>query len=83
MPNGAVAPKALAERTGWQNRTSGAEEEFPMQLCRSFIDDGSGATAIEYGLIAGFLSIVIVVGVTIIGTSLESTFASVASALTP
>jgi pilus assembly protein Flp/PilA len=54
-----------------------------MQLCRSFIDDGSGATAIEYGLIAGFLSIVIVVGVTIIGTSLESTFASVASALTP
>ena len=54
-----------------------------MQHCRNFIDNSSGATAIEYGLIAGFLSIVIVVGVTLIGTSLESTFVSVASAFTP
>jgi pilus assembly protein Flp/PilA len=66
-----------------QRRSSGAKAGFQMQHCRNFIDNASGATAIEYGLIAGFLSIVIVVGVTIIGTSLESTFVSVASAFTP
>jgi pilus assembly protein Flp/PilA len=66
-----------------QHRLSGVKEDFQMQHCRNFIDDASGATAIEYGLIAGFLSIVIVVGVSIIGTSLESTFVSVASAFTP
>jgi len=42
-----------------------------------FLNDESGATAIEYCLIAAGLSIVIVVAVNGIGSSLNSTFASV------
>jgi pilus assembly protein Flp/PilA len=46
-----------------------------------FRKDESGATAIEYALIAGFVSIVIVAAVQAIGTSLNVTFLSVAGAI--
>ncbi len=46
-------------------------------LLRKFQDDISGATAIEYALIAGLLSIVIVASVTSIGTALQTIFTSV------
>jgi len=41
--------------------------------------DKSGATAIEYALIAGLVSIVIVLGATAIGTKLSAIFVQVAS----
>lgn len=44
---------------------------------RRFFADESGATAIEYALIAGGISIVIVTAVQGIGTSLNNTFTSV------
>jgi pilus assembly protein Flp/PilA len=47
----------------------------------AFLRDESGATAIEYALIAGGISIVIVAAVQAIGTSLNTTFSSVSSAL--
>ncbi|GAA0779686.1 Flp family type IVb pilin [Roseibium denhamense] len=50
-------------------------------LLNRFIKDESGATAIEYGLIAGLLSIVIVGGVTAAGTSVGALFDSVDTAL--
>ena len=43
--------------------------------------DESGATAIEYGLIAALISVVIIGAVTLIGTNLSSTFAKIASKL--
>ena len=46
-----------------------------------FLKDDSGATAIEYALIAGGISIVIVVAVSNIGTILNATFTSVSTAL--
>ena len=46
-------------------------------LVWKFLVDQSGATAIEYCLIAAGLSIVIVVAVNGIGTSLNGTYASV------
>jgi len=46
-----------------------------------FRSDESGATAIEYGLIAALISVAIITAVTAVGTSLTSTFNSVASAL--
>jgi pilus assembly protein Flp/PilA len=49
-------------------------------VCR-FYKSESGATAIEYALIAGFISIVIVAAVQAIGTSLDITFSSVASSI--
>lgn len=47
----------------------------------TFLKNRSGATAIEYGLIAGFLSVAIIIGVTVIGTTLSLTFETVGSAL--
>ena len=46
-----------------------------------FIADDSGATAIEYGLIASLIAVVIVTAVTTIGTRLNTKFASVSTAL--
>jgi len=46
-----------------------------------FISDESGATAIEYGLIAGLISVVIITAVTTVGTNLSSKFTAIATAL--
>jgi pilus assembly protein Flp/PilA len=46
-----------------------------------FVRDESGATAIEYGLIAALLSVVIIGAVTLVGTNLTQTFNDVAAAL--
>jgi pilus assembly protein Flp/PilA len=48
-----------------------------MQAMRHFARDERGATAIEYALIAGCISIAIVAAATSIGTTLNSTFTSV------
>ena len=47
----------------------------------SFFKDESGATAIEYGLIAALISIAIVLGATSAGTTLNGLFQNVASNL--
>ena len=52
-----------------------------MQLFRNFITDESGATAIEYGLIAGLIAVVIIAAVTLVGTDLTATFNQVATSL--
>jgi pilus assembly protein Flp/PilA len=55
---------------------------LPMRsLVVRFANDHTGATAIEYALIAAGISIVIVAAVNSIGTSLNSTFSSVSSQL--
>jgi pilus assembly protein Flp/PilA len=46
-----------------------------------FLNNESGATAIEYCLIAAGISIVIIVAVNSIGANLNSTFSSVSSQL--
>jgi pilus assembly protein Flp/PilA len=46
-----------------------------------FIEDKSGATAIEYGLIAALVSVVIITAVTLMGGNLTATFNSIAAAL--
>ena len=46
-----------------------------------FIADESGVTAIEYGLIAALIAVVIIGVVTTVGTSLSGTFSTVASSL--
>jgi len=46
-----------------------------------FLNDDSGATAIEYGLIAALIAAVIIVAVTAVGTNLQATFTSVATSL--
>ena len=51
------------------------------KLIRAFFVDESGATAIEYGLIAALIAVVIITAVTTVGTNLTGTFNSVANAL--
>jgi pilus assembly protein Flp/PilA len=45
------------------------------------LHDEGGATAIEYGLIAALIAVVIITAVQTVGTNLSSTFTSVANAL--
>jgi pilus assembly protein Flp/PilA len=51
------------------------------KLVQRFIRDESGATAIEYGLIAAGISVAIITAVASVGSSLNTTFTSVATAL--
>lgn len=46
-----------------------------------FVKDESGATAIEYGLIAGLISVGIALSVTSIGTDLKGIFGAIATKL--
>jgi pilus assembly protein Flp/PilA len=48
---------------------------------KRFLRDERGATAIEYALIASIISLVIVGGATMIGTSLRSSYEQVATGL--
>ena len=59
-----------------------SEREFWMlQLISRFLRDESGATAIEYCLIAAGISIVIITAVRGIGTTLSTNFASINTSL--
>ena len=46
-----------------------------------FVRDDSGATAIEYGLIAGLIAVVLVTAVTTVGTKLTNTFNKIGNTL--
>jgi pilus assembly protein Flp/PilA len=48
-----------------------------------FAQDESGVTAIEYGLIAGLIAVVIIGAVTLVGTSVTGQFTAVSTALAP
>ncbi len=50
-------------------------------LMNRFLKDDSGATAIEYGLIAALISVAIIIALRTIGTNLTTAFNSVGSAL--
>ena len=52
-----------------------------MTLLRRFFDDERGATAIEYGLIAALIAVVVVTAVTTIGTKLKTSFGNVGNAI--
>ena len=52
-----------------------------MHLFGKFLADESGATAIEYGLIAAGISVAIIAVVQGLGSKLNSTFMSVQNAL--
>jgi pilus assembly protein Flp/PilA len=51
------------------------------KMLGTFVSDRSGATAIEYGLIAALIAVAIIGGVTAVGTGLSSTFTGVSTNL--
>jgi pilus assembly protein Flp/PilA len=52
-----------------------------MSIVKRFLADESGATAIEYGLIAAGVSLAIIAVVNGLGTSLKTKFTSISSSL--
>ena len=50
-------------------------------MFNALIRDESGATAIEYGLIAGLVSVVIIAALTLLGGNLSTMFDNLANAL--
>jgi pilus assembly protein Flp/PilA len=57
-------------------------KELPMKnLFVRFVKDNSGATAIEYGLIAAGISVAIIAVVNGLGTQLNTTFTNISTTL--
>ena len=52
-------------------------------LIERFKSDEEGATAIEYGLIAALIAVAIIGAVRAVGTSLDTTFTDIDTALQP
>jgi pilus assembly protein Flp/PilA len=62
--------------------TSLSEDVYSMRvLLNKFIANENGATAIEYGLIAALISVVIIGVLGTVGSNLNTSFTSVATAL--
>jgi pilus assembly protein Flp/PilA len=49
---------------------------------KKFLTEEDGATAIEYGLIAGLIAVAVIAGFTEIGGALTTKFAEISTALT-
>jgi pilus assembly protein Flp/PilA len=56
-------------------------ERKRMQFLKTFANDESGATAIEYGLIASLISIVAIAAFKLVGSNLQNVFNEVANNL--
>lgn len=53
-----------------------------MKLLRRLRRDESGATAIEYGLIAALISVALIAGATTLGETLNTTFKGLSTKMT-
>lgn len=57
-------------------------KRFAQTLSRALaVNDKKGVTAIEYGLIASLIAVVIITAVTLVGTNLSTTFNTIANKL--
>ena len=52
-----------------------------VNFIKNFVREEDGVTAIEYGLIAALIAVVIIASVTIVGTQLEAVFTAISTAL--
>jgi pilus assembly protein Flp/PilA len=50
-------------------------------MFKKFVSNQNGATAIEYGLIAALIAVVIITGITAVGTQLSTTFTNISGNL--
>lgn len=53
-----------------------------LEMIKQFVQDEEGVTAIEYGLIAALIAVVIIATVTAVGDNLVLVFTDISSALT-
>jgi pilus assembly protein Flp/PilA len=66
---------------GYRRSTDTTNMERHMSKVVAFLKDESGATAIEYGLIAAGISVVIIATVNTIGSTLNGKFTSISTQL--
>ena len=52
-----------------------------MEMIKNFIQEEDGVTAIEYGLIAALIAVVIIAGTAAVGTNLNSLFTKISVCL--
>jgi pilus assembly protein Flp/PilA len=52
-----------------------------IQIVQKFVRDEEGVTAIEYGLIAALIAVVIIISVKAIGVKLDDVFTTIAAAI--
>lgn len=55
--------------------------DMNMEVIKNFIQEEDGVTAIEYGLIAALIAIVIIASVKLVGTNLDLVFDRIGNAL--
>jgi pilus assembly protein Flp/PilA len=53
-----------------------------MKVFKNFVQEETGATAIEYGLIAALIAVVIISALTVLGRQVSGGFSKIASATT-
>ena len=66
-----------AAQTLWVSKV----EAYMNKSIRAFLRNESGATAIEYGLIAALIAVVVIGAVTTIGTNLNATFTTIGKSI--
>jgi pilus assembly protein Flp/PilA len=81
-------PKMLAGSVDWATnspaepaQTAIGQEHIMKNLVKRFAKDESGATAIEYGLIAAGISVAIITVVNTLGSQLKTTFTNISTQL--
>jgi pilus assembly protein Flp/PilA len=65
----------------WENSKEEIKMNWLITKIKGFLADEDGVTAIEYGLIAAFIAVVIILAVTGVGDALVDIFTEIASAL--
>ena len=81
VPHGSRQPEVIRCRGSAQTATRGFMELPMKNLFVRFLKDDSGATAIEYGLIAAGISVAIIAVVNGLGSSLNTKFTSISTQL--
>jgi len=54
---------------------------YALTWLKSFANSEEGVTAIEYGLIAALIAVVIIAAITLVGTELQTTFTKISDEL--
>jgi pilus assembly protein Flp/PilA len=67
--------------TDWDALQSKLTQGEPAMMPIRFLADESGATAIEYGLIAALIAVVIIVALTALGANISAKFQTIADSV--
>jgi pilus assembly protein Flp/PilA len=78
-----------APRTDWRRCFSGLDaapasdpnQRLEHNMLTKFIRDENGATAIEYGLIAALIAVVIIAALTVLGNNISNKFSTIAASV--